>query len=110
LARWLHVENVQHGRRQEALKQEREERRDSDESEKSQSIGTQQEIEDWRGTERNKALAESAAAASSQVAQVLSPPSAAGERETASEVKGAQLKLAATRSKAQARTRREERL
>jgi hypothetical protein len=64
LARWLHVGNVQHGRRQEALKQEREERRDSDESEKSQGIGTQQEIEDWRGTEEREADAESAVAAS----------------------------------------------
>jgi hypothetical protein len=46
LARWLHAGNVQHGRRQEALKQEREERRDSDESEKGQGIYARQEIED----------------------------------------------------------------
>jgi hypothetical protein len=46
---------------------EREQRRDSDESEKSEIVRTQQEIEDWRGTEEREADAESAAAASFEV-------------------------------------------
>lgn len=90
LARWLHVGIAQHNRTRNgsqpevevarswnAMRQaagrrpgeqpEREQRRDSDESEKSEIVRTQQEIEDWRGTEEREADAESAAAASFEV-------------------------------------------
>ena len=71
LARWLHVGSVQHGRTQDGEQPEREERRDCDESEKSQEIRTQQETEGRRGSETGKAIAESAAAAASADSQVL---------------------------------------
>lgn len=89
LARWLHGGRVQHSRARNgsqpavevarswnAMRQaagrrpgeqpEREQRRDSDESEKSEIIRTQQEIEVRRGIEIREALTESAAAPARQ--------------------------------------------
>jgi hypothetical protein len=71
LARWLQVGSVQDGRTQEAPKEKRQQRRDSDESEKSQENRWQEAIEGRRGTERSKAIAESAAAAAAADPQVL---------------------------------------
>jgi hypothetical protein len=62
---------VQDGRAQAAPKEERQQRRDSDESEKSQEVRTQQETEGRRWIEIRKAITESAAAAAAADPQVL---------------------------------------